>query len=634
MCSAKKVCALFCILILNAAALFCLELTFRLSPGVTFPVDTDSRDLYSLGFTGAFNADFTLQNFFSVGPEVNYFYLMPRSVSEPVHLIGPGANVSAHFFPISRLKLQAGFSGGPYVALHGPGSYASLWWKGGADIGFRFSPSFMLGVSAGYTSFVYPKAPLYSGLLAGLSLQYTIDTQVAAGNVSVKLDQGEPVFPLFYTIYKQTSIGTLTLVNNENAEIRNVTVSFRAGNYTASLLECGKAELIRKRESADFPLYADFAPAIQNFTENGKMPGEVVVTYELLGDQRTISKTVVLPVYNRNTVRWTEPAVIASYISPTAPEVLDYGKYAVGIARDKLRSGLNRNMQFAMFVFEGLKIGGLSFSNDSSTPYLAYHLDPEKLDYIQYPFQTLAYHSGDYDDLGILFAAVCESVGIRTAMIPLKNDFIVAISLGITAADAENLFSSTDRLLTIADEIWIPISFSVLREGFINSWYKAIQNVNDAVNAEENVDFIILSEAWKTYPPASITGSEASFQKPLEASVARAVDTDLMRYITAEFGPKIKAIQQKIQDEGGSPQLYNQLGLLYVRAGMYEDAKASYRKSATLKSVPAMVNLGNISLLEKDYKTADEWFRKALELQPDNKGALSGINRTSTELEQ
>jgi tetratricopeptide (TPR) repeat protein len=644
MVSAKKVVCLNLLVLLLAGRVFCLEMTVQASGPAFFPIGETSSGLYSSVNWGGFaDVDVDFFHLLSAGLEGGYLLAPHRSTTTSSSFITFGLNASAHFFPISRLKLEVGGTGGIYQCYSQNkdpkgnltvDSYGNFWFRAYASAGFRFSPYITLAATGGYILFNYPQEPIYTGISAGLSFQFAIDTQVSVGNIAVSLDQPEPVFPLFYSIYKQASIGTLTVVNNETAEIRDVSVSFRAGKYTSSLMLCGSVPSIQKHASSRVQLYADFSDVIQNFTENGKMPGELVITYELLGAARNISKTIVVPVYNRNTVRWTDNSVIASYISPKAPEVLDYSKYIVGIAREKLRTGLNRNMQFAMYLYEGLKVGGITYSNDASTPYVSFHKNADSLDYIQYPFQTLAYHSGDYDDLGILYAAALESVGVRAAIIPLDNDFVVAFSLGITAADAESLFASMDNILSIQDEIWIPVSMATFREGFVNSWYTAMNELNAAFESGANPDFVVLGEAWKTYPPASITGSEASFQKPLEESVAKAVDTDLLRYISAEFGPKIRAVQDQIKQKGGSQQLYNQLGLLYVRAGMYDEAKSVYKKSAELKSVTAMVNLGNIALLEKDFTTADEWFKKALLIQPDSKAALNGLNRVETELSE
>jgi len=630
-----KVLMLNCTLFLCAIHGFSLDFNIRVTPEVCLPFGGDSPDMYSIGWGAAVNTDLELFHLVYVGPEFGYFNIPLLNTGTSMQYLNGGLGAGVFFYPASRVKVQAGGAAGIYEAIYTGSTIKNTWWNVRADAGFRFSPTFVLSLGVGYINYSGTKEPLYTGITAGVSAQLAFDTVTAtAGNIDVKLEQGEPVFPLFYGIYKQNSIGTLRLVNNESAEIRNVSVSFRAGNYTSSLMSCGRADLLKKRGSLELPLYADFAETILNFTENGKIPGELVIDYELLGAARSVSKTLVVPVYNRNTVRWTDTAVLASFISPNAAEVLDYSKFMVGIARDKLRTGLNRNMQFAMYLFEGLKVGGISNSNDDTTPYVKYHLDPELLDYIQYPFQTLAFHSGDYDDLGILYAAALESVGIRAAVIPLKDDFVVAFSLGITAADAENLFAGTENLLTIADEIWIPVSFSVLREGFINSWYNAMNQLNKAFEAEDNVDFIILQEAWSTYPPASIKGSEANFQKPAEESVVRAVEGDLMRYISAEFGPKILDVQDNIRTSGGTAQLYNQLGLLYVRAGMYTEAKSEYKKAAALNSASAMVNLGNIAILQKDFRTAKTWFAQALEVQPENANAAKGLERALTELEE
>jgi tetratricopeptide (TPR) repeat protein len=627
----KSVCAIIATLLLSAS-LNALEFAFRVSPELAIPLG-DCDESFNFGGSVSLNPDIELFNFISVGPEFGYRYV-PYDGGNQVQFITAGLCAGAFYYPLSRLRVQATGTFGIYQGLSVNGGYGNLWWKVGANAGFRINPSVVIAASGGYETYLFPDEPIYTGVLVGVSGQYFLDTKAAEGNVNVSLDQTEPVFPLFYSIYKENSIGKLTIVNNETAEIRDVTVSFRSGDYTASLMLCGTAPVIMKRKSVDLPLYADFADKIQEFTENGKLSGEVVISYKLLGVERTSVKSIVVPVYNRNTLRWIDSAVLASYISPNSPEVLDYTKYIVGLARDKLRTGLNRNMQFAMYILNGLKIGGVSNTIAKTTPYAEYHLDTNLLDYIQYPFQTLSFHSGDLDDLGVLIAACFESVGIRSAVIPLNDDFIVAFSLGITAADAEDLFANTDNLLTIEDEVWIPISMSSLREGFVNSWFLGVESLNTAFAAEENVDVVVLQEAWKTYPAASITGTGTRFAKPDQDSVIRAVETDLLRYISNEFGPKIRGIQEDMKVSGATVAHYNALGILYVRAGMYEDATAAYGKAASMGSVPAMVNIGNIYLLDKNYTEALKWFKKALEIQPDNKGAKIGLDRVQTELAQ
>ncbi len=499
-------------------------------------------------------------------------------------------------------------------------------------IGYRISPLIALSVDGGYLSFNGKSENVYSSIFAGVSARILIDTSGRTGKLSVSLDQSEPVFPLFYSMYKSNSIGTITVINNESAEIRNVKVSFNGNIHTASTILCGEKKIIGKKRAVEVPLYADFTDKVQNFTEDGKIPGEVVISYEILGAKHVVEKTVVLEVYNRNSIRWYDAASLVSFISPNSPEILDYSKYVVGIARDKLRSGLNRNMQFAMYLFEGLKISGITYSDDVSTPYVEYHKNSDKIDYIQYPFQTLSYRLGDYDDLGLLYAGVLESVGIRSAFVALPDDFIVAFSLGITPDKSKSLFNGTDNLLIINNEVWIPLSMSVIREGFINSWYLGMKKLNKSFKGGSDAEFVILQDAWKTYSPSGIKGDQSDFKKPAESKLVAEVETDLLRYFSTEFGPKIKIIQKQITNTGGSASLYNKLGLYYTRAGLYEEARNEYNKSVTLGSVAAMVNLGNISIIEKDYKSAREWYKKALELKPKNQSAKKGLEMAEVEL--
>lgn len=612
-----------------------MDIDLSLSPTLAIPIENYQPRIFTVGGGIALSAGIRLFNMVSPVMDGGYLFVPLNQTNTALQLVFAGAGVNGYLYPVSRLELALGAKGGLYEAIYKNDTFINTWWRMGLEAGFRVSPLITVSANGGYIQFNQGQAePLYTGVTTGITAHFNIETKRSEGSITVGFEQTEPVFPLFSGIYKTNSIGSLTIINGESAEIRDVRVSFRAGNYTVSLIECGSTPLLRKNRSLTIPLYADFSNLILNFTENGKIPGEVIIEYTLLGSKRLVTQTTVLSVHNRNAIRWSDTAAIAAFIAPTSAEVLDLSKYLVGIARDKLRSGLNRNMQFSMYLLEGLIEGGLSLSTDDSTPYVSYHTNSEFLDYVQYPFQTLAFKSGDLDDIGLLYAALLESVGISAAIIPLSDDFIVAYSLGIDFEAAESLFNSTDSLLDIGGEVWMPLSMATLKEGYVNCWNRGMDRLGQALNSGEQVDFVLLSEAWQNYPPAAFIAGEATFAKPAESRVIRKVETALSRYIAVEFAPKIKAIQAQISAQGGTTSLYNSLGLLYVRAGLYTEAKAEFAKSATMGSVAAMNNLGNIALLERNFTQAKSWFEKALSVQSDNRTALSGLERAMTELDE
>ena len=620
-----------------------LEFSLRLTPAAMFPFQTNENTIFAPVGGGAFiDGGVTLFNIFDVGPEVGLF-MMPKRASENLKtgedvtavFVPFGIHADATFYPLSRVQTTAGLAAGIYTGTTSGKTQNSVWYRAYADVGFRLSPMVTLGLNASFLDFqnnTWFGNPGLMGMTAGLTVKVKFDTVKNSGLVEGYVNQEENVFPLFYTVYKNTPIGTITLVNNETANIQNIKVKFRAEGYTSSEMECGTLRQLRKHNAIEMDLYADFSDAILQFSEAGKIPGELIVEYTLLGQKKQTVVPVVIPVYNRNQVRWTDSEVIASYISTKNQDVLEFSKYCVGIGRNHLRSGLNRNMQFSMYLFEGIRLAGITCKPE--TPYAEYHKDPSKLDFIQYPFQTMIYKSGDCDEVGILLMALMESVGIEASYIPMENDFLVCFNTGIKASKADSFFDGYDRFCVIGDDIWIPLAVSALREGFVNSWYKAIVDLQTAQNNGQKTDIHFLESAWMSYPPAGFSSNQRVEIKPDEAGLVAAAETNLSRYITSEFGPRIASVQAQIRAKGPSVELYNQLGLLYVRAGMYSSAVPVYMESAKMGSVAAMNNLGNICTLQKKYEEALAWYEKSLAIDPENKTAKNGDDRMKSEIEK
>ena len=157
--------------------------------------------------------------------------------------------------------------------------------------------------------------------------------------------------------------------------------------------------------------------------------------------------------------------------------------------------------------------------------------------------------------------------------------------------------------------------------------------LQECTENEIDFEFTSISEAWQSYPPAGFSTDASVRLSVNEKNLISTVETEMSRYVTAEFGPQIAAVQNRIKAEGASVTLYNQLGMLYVRAGMYSSAKPVYEMSAKMGSVSAMNNLGNIYSLQKNFKEAKKWYEMALQYDPDNKTARKNLGRIESELE-
>lgn len=634
------------------SALSAVEMNVRLTPNMLIPVssmkDNNQKSIISdpaFGVTGSFGIN--LFDFLSVGPELGFKYI--KKTGNPSFFMDyfGGLNVSAFFYPLSRLELQGGVAGGLHFGIYDfPGIkdasgkdyeinpeqiiMKNIYLRPFMDAAFRLSPNLTVGAEAGYSLYILDKfsftEPMVAGPEFGVSVKYTINTSKVSKKIDSDCLQDEPVYPVYANIYKENGFAYARISNYESAEIRDVKIYFRADQYTSSLFPCGEVPVIRKNKSVDVPLLADFSENLSSITEDGQIPGEIIIEYTMLGKPMTAEDTFILDVYNRNAMKWVDPAIVAMFISPNSNEILELSKSIVGIARDSLKTGLNRNMQFGMWIVEAINTIGIDYVPGVNTPYATYHFDMDSVDSIQFPFQTLTYKSGDVDDLAVLVSSLLQSVGIDTALIPLSDDFIVALSMNTTEKGVASLVNNPESVIVYDDEVWLPLSMKNIKDGFNKSWKAAL----DAIALEEEgSEMIILRDAWANYAPVGISGKAQNVKYDNNLLKKRA-DKDLAEYLQNEIQPKIRT-QATLASSNPTEANLNALGLLYVRAGDYRNAKDAYNRSAKLGSVSAMSNLANIALLEKDYEGAKRWYNKVLEINPEHSGAKKGLERIANE---
>ncbi|AEF80052.1 hypothetical protein [Leadbettera azotonutricia] len=622
---------MFAITVFFVPALPALDFSLRPGGFLFIPLGEPAKTRYDLGGGGDLLFDLDLSSVwpnplgigYTAGIEggINYAPLA-SGTDKGLSLYSAGAGLSLYYYPLSRLLLRLDGAAGVYTGIMEKSRTPASWWlRAGGGIGFRFVPSFVLSANSGYRNYHDQGGALHSGMYIGLTAQLNFETRAGAGDVDLTVQQDEAVFPVYLSLYQRNSIGTLLIRNNENAEIRNVRVSFRAGKYTASEYACGTIPLIAKGRTVELPLYADFSPEVLNFTDRGRIVGEAVIRYSFLGKEREQVRTAAVQVYNRNAYPSGDSAGLAAFVSPTSPEVLEYAKYITGMARTNQRIGLNQNMQFGIWLFEGLRAAGVRTRETGDRE------EGSPME-IQFPVETLGFRGGHELDAGLLYAAALEASGIRAALIPTSNDFITALSLGIDRAQAETLFNGTEKLLIIDDEIWLPLSMAAFNNGFTASWGKASEGLSAVFAAGATADCIVLEDAWVLYPPAPLAAQGIQFSKPETSLLQRNVEAAFTGYVNADIAPLLRAVQEQIRT-APTAALYNRLGILLIRTGKTADAKAAYERAAGMGSIPAMTNRGNLALMEMDYATAKRWFTQALVVSPDNEIAKRGIEKAN-----
>jgi len=618
------------------------QLSARISPELWIPAGNyaqsdPSLELFSVGYGATLAGDMSLLGFLSPYAEISAASVPYNNSSYSLTFWQLGGGLSCFVYPMPRLMARAGFGGGishvsaPKTDLAEAIKGLAPYWKAKAEFGYRFSPTFSLLAECGYTTIIGSESSVYRGLSTGVLANIALD-RLGGGTsgLAMSVSRQSPLFPITYYKSEKVPIGYLKLTNGESAEIRNVSVRFSAGAYTSRAADCGSFPLVRRGASVEMPLYANFNDKVLGFSELTKVQGEIRVDYRILDSSRESQSAVTLSFNNRNASTWRDARVVGAFISPQDPSMLEISKYVAGLVRVHSRPELDKNIQYGMGLYEGFRVYGVTWSADPTLPYAAARQDPASIAYIQYPYQTLSYKSGDSDSLAILVAEALESVAIPAAIVPLPEQVLVAFPLDMPASRARSTFSNPDDLIYRGDRAWVPLAVSLMRDGFLRSWKGGAELWR--AHSGDNPQFVEVEDAWKEFLPLSLADVDFRPIRPSETAINAAFDNVVSRFVTAEVGPKAKRIAEGIQGAGTGRQ-WNSLGILYAQYGLYEEANANFGKAVAMDYGPAVVNYANVCFLLKDYASASTYFRRALDSQPENKTALLGLARSRYELD-
>ena len=282
-----------------------------------------------------------------------------------------------------------------------------------------------------------------------------------------------------------------------------------------------------------------------------------------------------------------------------------------------------------MGIYEALRLFGMNYIRDPSTPYDVLSEDELAIDYLQFPRQTLQYKAGDCDDLSILYSSLLEAAGIETAFITVPGHIYVAFALKTIPEEIRKAFSNPEDLIYLHGKAWLPVEVTLLDQGFLKSWETGLSLWT---KYEEQRGFFPVHTAWEIYKPVGFASRSSDLDLPDSHLFADEFSRELERFIQRELQPRVDKLMLELAGSNRKERVYNKIGVLYARFGLYDRAEIEFKKGTALFSYSSLVNLGNIYFLREDYEMARDTFLQALETRPQSSVSLLGLAKSEHEL--
>ncbi len=598
------------------------------------PTLSDGLPFYELGYGAGIRVDlvpgFADFGFLRAGVDAELLPL--KNGDSALTLVSAGTALGASWSPAARLSLRAWGGGGIYQALAEAGSIRNPFWEAGTEFAVRLGPTLELGLGGRYRDFLAPGGSIYQGVSVSLGVAYDLAGAKRGGGIRME-PSIRPIFPLFYTWYDENPAGELVISNDERVPLEKVKISFYAKQYMDGPRLCAELPSLAPGAQAAVPVYALFNDQIFRVTEGTKSAGEIVVEYFYLGSARTVSYPVTVTVNNRNAMTWDDDRKAAAFVAAKNPAVLAFSKSVASTARRSGSGTATTEIRTAIGLFEALRVHGLGYVIDPATPYEKLAASDTAVDFLQFPQQTLAYRAGDCDDLSVVYAALLEAAGIKSAFVLVPGHVYVAFDTGLSHSAARRLFASESDFVEIDGAAWLPVEVTLVADGFMKAWRTGAREWREA-ERDASLSYFETRKAWELYEPVGIADEGVAVSLPDPARVAKAYEAELAAFVADQTAARVSELNASLKAGKDPEGDLNRLGILYAQFGVFDKARAQFLEALKRRENPAaLVNLGNIAYLEDKPREAVGWYERALKVSPKSGVALLGLARALYELE-
>ena len=437
--------------------------------------------------------------------------------------------------------------------------------------------------------------------------------------------QLEDVFSNTYKIYENEGIGVLTIANNTRTLIDRLKVSFLIKEFMDFPTEI-ELQGVMSRSQQDVVVKAVFNNKILDVTEDTPVQAEIGLSYYADGELKDFVYNYTLNIYEKHRLMWDTPQQFATFVTPKDEVVLEFVRTVVTQYQD-----VNDPMRYAGVLFNTLGALGMTYIQDPSNPYQETSEKTDFVDYIQYPRETLQRRSGDCDDLVALYAAMLESLGVRTQVVEVPGHMFLMFESTFEPGNVPTAL--VDLFIPYKDQLWVPVEVTLVGGDFLNAWEAGSRNYHDWL--DHSLSFMDIRYAWGKYKPASLVKSEWRPEVVSREELdERFTDMENLARIRMNCLTNAFAIQAKAEPDNFVPLM--QIGIIYAEEGAYPEARSYFEKALKMAPGNAAIhnNLGNIFFLLGEYTEAAEHYQSAVTADPDDAFTRINLARTYLKLEK
>lgn len=429
----------------------------------------------------------------------------------------------------------------------------------------------------------------------------------------------DDLFPSLMQRYRSTPVGTVTVHNVLDEEVRQLKASLFIEGYmdfptdSASLLRLGPGD------KATLDLRVLFNTSVFNLQEDLPIQGKIEVSYQSSQGEQKSSKVEAFTLYRKTALVWDDSAKLASFIMPNEEIVSTFAHRVSEIEKGEKKYRLSNRLFRGIRVCDALGSYGITYIEDPNSPISRVLGKSAVVDTVRFPRTTLLIRSGDCDDTSALLGSLLESVGVGTAIMTSPGHVFLAFDTG---EPKENLWLFTHRNLkavTHGGTVWLPVETTILQEGFLPAWEAASELL---VKHRVKIEFLPVGEQRDRYPPLPLPATDLSVFEPPKQEIDLIFSGSIAALEDTLYSESLKQLKDRLRSRTGNRtvQVRNKIGVLHARFGRDGEAEAELSRCMADDPdfAPAYLNLANLKLVRGELEKAAEIARTGLQRNPDS----------------